>query len=248
MSSDQSRSQSCSFSILTLNVLADAYSRPNSYPHCSTDKDAVCPLTVLLWQHRSQNLIEIIKLRNATILCLQEVDHYNDFWSIQLSKLGYDCIYVQRGEQTQSSLDAIQNDYNLYTTRQRMLAQRRHFNANKAAATAQQQSATASNNDQWHNNKSQSKRLEALKDDGCCIAFKRSEFELAAVPWSVDMNNVAKGQHVNNRTHLSQQRYMKQNVGLIVALRRKINTNCQNESSSNVNNQSLSSYELLVWS
>lgn len=214
-----SMSSSIPFSVATFNVLADAYARPNSYPHCkqpqhqnnASDQSATTDATTeqvdfLSWSHRSKRLIQIIKKRNPTILCLQECDHFHEFWSSELTRLGYDCVYVQRGEQTPHILRAMQGDPQLQTSRQRLIAQRKEFKTNQAA-TADDDSAPATN------------RLAPLKDDGCCVAFKRDQCQLAATPWPVDMNNIARGKHVNNRTHLSSHRYLKQNVGLIIALR-----------------------------
>jgi hypothetical protein len=48
------------------------------------------------WETKQQLLLAEITCYEADILCLQDIDHYEDFWFPVLSKLGYDVIYKQR--------------------------------------------------------------------------------------------------------------------------------------------------------
>jgi mRNA deadenylase 3'-5' endonuclease subunit Ccr4/uncharacterized protein with PIN domain len=55
------------FSVLTLNSLADAYTRSSTFPGV--------PRKYLHWQYRSQLLRHVLDTAAADLLCLQEVDH-----------------------------------------------------------------------------------------------------------------------------------------------------------------------------
>lgn len=73
-----------SFRLLSYNVLSDY---KTSFLHFTNMKN---------WDVRSRNLLDEIKTYNIDILCLQDVDHYQDWWRPQLTQLGYDTIYKQR--------------------------------------------------------------------------------------------------------------------------------------------------------
>jgi mRNA deadenylase 3'-5' endonuclease subunit Ccr4 len=51
------------------------------------------------WETKQQLLLHEITCYEADILCLQDIDHYEDFWFPTLSKLGYDVIYKQRTQE-----------------------------------------------------------------------------------------------------------------------------------------------------
>jgi uncharacterized protein with PIN domain len=69
----------------TFNVLADCYA-------VGMDRD----YKSLLWPIRRNRLKDIFKAIDSDIYCLQEVDHYFDFWEPFLGALGYDICYLQR--------------------------------------------------------------------------------------------------------------------------------------------------------
>jgi hypothetical protein len=48
------------------------------------------------WEVRSQLLLREIKSYEADIICLQDVDHFPDFWRPQLMLMGYDSVYQMR--------------------------------------------------------------------------------------------------------------------------------------------------------
>ena len=75
-------------SILSYNVLAQAYAKPDIFNYCR-------PIA-LKWRYRRENLLHEIAFRNADILCLQEIDHYDDWWRPQLSAAGYDSNLTRR--------------------------------------------------------------------------------------------------------------------------------------------------------
>src|SRR5690349_13019221 len=60
-----------SFSVATLNVLAQAYARSRSFPY-------VAQPGYLWWEHRCPLLINALKAMDADIVCLQEVDRAHD--------------------------------------------------------------------------------------------------------------------------------------------------------------------------
>eukprot|EP01105_Mastigella_eilhardi_P006869 TRINITY_DN18379_c0_g1_i1.p1 TRINITY_DN18379_c0_g1~~TRINITY_DN18379_c0_g1_i1.p1 ORF type:complete len:447 (-),score=135.23 TRINITY_DN18379_c0_g1_i1:142-1428(-) len=73
------------FSILTYNVLAEAYA---SYQmHCARGH--------LLWQYRKPRILYEMQNYASDILCVQELDHYRDIIS-RLRKFGYKGVFLQR--------------------------------------------------------------------------------------------------------------------------------------------------------
>ena len=48
-----------------------------------------CPASVLGWEKRKDALLQQIKTVSADIICLEEVDHFHDFFQPQLEALGY---------------------------------------------------------------------------------------------------------------------------------------------------------------
>lgn len=76
------------FSVLNYNVLAQRDASIRKIPHC--------PEHSLKWVFRRARLMEEIIAYDADILCLQEVEYFQDFWHPALSKAGYDCIYHER--------------------------------------------------------------------------------------------------------------------------------------------------------
>jgi len=74
--------------VLSYNVLAQRRTKPDVY--------AYCRLTDLKWVYRRENLLREIFSFPADVLCLQEVDHYRDWWQPQLSDAGFDSVWKQR--------------------------------------------------------------------------------------------------------------------------------------------------------
>jgi hypothetical protein len=73
-----------SFRILSYNVLSDF---KTSFLHHTTTRN---------WDNRKLALLNEIRTYNIDIICLQDVDHYQDWWRPQLTLLGYDTVYKQR--------------------------------------------------------------------------------------------------------------------------------------------------------
>ena len=59
------------------------------------------------WHHRKTKLMQEIKTYDADILCLQDVDHYSDWWQPQLMYLGYDSIFKQRTDLVDEHLEGV---------------------------------------------------------------------------------------------------------------------------------------------
>jgi mRNA deadenylase 3'-5' endonuclease subunit Ccr4 len=75
-----------SLSCSTWNVLADAYCNPKSF---------ACDRAALMWNARSQKLLNVLHQCDSDIICLQEVDHY-DFFQLVFNRRGYASCFVPR--------------------------------------------------------------------------------------------------------------------------------------------------------
>jgi nocturnin len=74
------------FSVMQFNCLADALS--DAFPHVSKD--------ILSWSHRMKLFEKLFASPTHDFLCLEEVDHFDDFFKPFLSKLGYSGRFYQR--------------------------------------------------------------------------------------------------------------------------------------------------------
>jgi mRNA deadenylase 3'-5' endonuclease subunit Ccr4 len=72
------------FSVLQFNTLSDTFS--DAFPRC--------PKQYLKWEYRFPKLVERIKAKQPTFICLQEVDHPEEF---QKSLIGYKSLYLPKG-------------------------------------------------------------------------------------------------------------------------------------------------------
>ncbi|XP_010243421.1 PREDICTED: carbon catabolite repressor protein 4 homolog 2-like [Nelumbo nucifera] len=90
LDSDGRISSAGTFTVLSYNILSDAYATSESYSYC--------PTWALSWQYRRQNLLREIVGYRADILCLQEVqsDHYEEFFAPELDKHGYQALYKKK--------------------------------------------------------------------------------------------------------------------------------------------------------
>ncbi|CAN6930724.1 unnamed protein product [Brassica oleracea] len=79
-----------SFTVLSYNILADAYASSEIYSYC--------PTWALSWTYRRQNLLREIVKYHADIVCLQEVqnDHFDEFFAPELDKHGYQAIFKRK--------------------------------------------------------------------------------------------------------------------------------------------------------
>jgi mRNA deadenylase 3'-5' endonuclease subunit Ccr4/uncharacterized protein with PIN domain len=83
-------------SVCSWNVLADAYS------HGLTN----VPHSVTCWQNRSAHIQECIQRYTTDIICLQEADHYYDFYEPLFQDLGFHSVYLQRPQRQDGCLIA----------------------------------------------------------------------------------------------------------------------------------------------
>lgn len=77
------------FSVITWNCLADTYSRG---PIAQKESD----VDVVSWSFRSKLIHEVVSHHDADIVCLQEVDHYEDHFKPFFFARSYHVEYVQR--------------------------------------------------------------------------------------------------------------------------------------------------------
>ncbi|KAK7244689.1 hypothetical protein RIF29_39514 [Crotalaria pallida] len=84
------------FTVLSYNILSDAYASNDLYNYC--------PSWALSWPYRRQNLLREIVGYRADIICLQEVqsDHYEEFFSPELDKHGYYGLYKRKTNEVYS--------------------------------------------------------------------------------------------------------------------------------------------------
>lgn len=68
------------FRVMTFNTLADGLAQHGDFIHC--------PRTILDWEHRLPLLIQEILESQADIICLQEVNHFDQIYTA-LQPLGY---------------------------------------------------------------------------------------------------------------------------------------------------------------
>ncbi len=74
--------------VMSYNVLADHLATPQFHPFQSSQ--------VMDFTFRATRIIEEIKQSDASIICLQEVDHIDDFYDNQLKDLGFNVVYGHR--------------------------------------------------------------------------------------------------------------------------------------------------------
>ncbi|KAL8459807.1 hypothetical protein ACS0TY_031649 [Phlomoides rotata] len=78
------------FTVLSYNILSDAYATNELYSYC--------PTWALSWPYRRQNLLREIAAYRADIVCLQEVqsDHFEEFFAPELDKHGYQAMFKRK--------------------------------------------------------------------------------------------------------------------------------------------------------
>jgi len=59
------------------------------------------------WSERCRTLIREIASYNADILCLQDVDHFADWWRPQLMLIGYDSVYKKRTQKREAHYEGV---------------------------------------------------------------------------------------------------------------------------------------------
>ncbi|KAM5573784.1 hypothetical protein ABKV19_013370 [Rosa sericea] len=79
------------FSLVSYNILAQAYVKSSLFPHS--------PSSCLKWKARSQAILSVLKNLGVDFLCLQEVDEYESFYKGNMESSGYSSTYIQRSGQ-----------------------------------------------------------------------------------------------------------------------------------------------------
>lgn len=74
--------------LLSYSVLADCDAQPQRFPYCAP--------STLDWEARKKQLAAEILLRQPDIVCLQNMDHFEDFFKPEMHKEGYASIFKQR--------------------------------------------------------------------------------------------------------------------------------------------------------
>lgn len=88
------------------NVLADSYACSQSFKSTS---ETLIP-KFIEWDNRKLKIATTLTDCGADILCLQEVDHYADFFEPLLEKLGFKSLYLQRNRRKDGCLIAFNNE------------------------------------------------------------------------------------------------------------------------------------------
>ncbi|KAI8388307.1 Endonuclease/exonuclease/phosphatase [Radiomyces spectabilis] len=74
------------FTVMTYNILAQALIKRELFPHSGD---------LLKWKTRRKMVMDEITMYKPDILCLQEVDMYEEFYESQFSKLGYKTLFYK---------------------------------------------------------------------------------------------------------------------------------------------------------
>ncbi|XP_057312107.1 nocturnin-like [Hydractinia symbiolongicarpus] len=77
------------FRVFQWNVLADGLSISSV-----TENFCATPPQCLKWQYRKRLLLNEILSANADVVCLEEVDHFDDFFAPELKTAGYEGFFV----------------------------------------------------------------------------------------------------------------------------------------------------------
>lgn len=98
---DRRSASSGTFTVLSYNILADQYATSDLYGYC--------PSWALAWPYRRQNLLKEIVGYHADIVCLQEVqnNHFEEFFSPELDKHGYQAFYKRKTKEASSRSENI---------------------------------------------------------------------------------------------------------------------------------------------
>lgn len=90
------RKEGVQFGIMQWNVLADALSHSSPVENFYR-----APSEALKWSYRKELIIKEILRSEADIICLEEVDHFEDFISPELSKHGFEGVFLPKNKSSQ---------------------------------------------------------------------------------------------------------------------------------------------------
>ncbi|XP_076922834.1 carbon catabolite repressor protein 4 homolog 4-like [Bidens hawaiensis] len=76
------------FRLVSYNILAQAYVKSSVFPHS--------PSPCLKWKACSPVILDVLRSLDADILCLQELDEYDNFYKEKIEQNDYSSIYIKR--------------------------------------------------------------------------------------------------------------------------------------------------------
>ena len=76
------------FRVCSFNVLAQCYVNAVRFPYTTN--------FALKWRHRRVQLMKEVLSYNADVLCLQELDNYQEWWQGRMGLAGYDGVYFKK--------------------------------------------------------------------------------------------------------------------------------------------------------
>ncbi|XP_076909173.1 carbon catabolite repressor protein 4 homolog 4-like [Bidens hawaiensis] len=82
------KSDGFTFRLVSYNILAQAYVKSSVFPHS--------PSPCLKWKARSPVILDVLRNLDADILCLQELDEYDNFYKEKIEQNDYSSIYIKR--------------------------------------------------------------------------------------------------------------------------------------------------------
>lgn len=88
-----------SFRVLTFNMLADSKQGEEQWE--------VTPPEALEWNSRRWRLLEEMLIHDADIICMQEFDHFDDFFMPELARLGYSGVIRRHSAPAEDSVAVI---------------------------------------------------------------------------------------------------------------------------------------------
>eukprot|EP00299_Pterocystis_sp_00344_P011586 c5430_g1_i2.p1 GENE.c5430_g1_i2~~c5430_g1_i2.p1 ORF type:complete len:318 (-),score=89.35 c5430_g1_i2:62-1015(-) len=82
------------FKVMQFNVLADALSGADEHHGGFIHT----PFECLDWEYRKSQLLEEVKRFDPDVVCMEEVDHYDDWFQPQLASLGYSSHFLPKAK------------------------------------------------------------------------------------------------------------------------------------------------------
>eukprot|EP00245_Coleochaete_scutata_P004697 TRINITY_DN1753_c1_g1_i1.p1 TRINITY_DN1753_c1_g1~~TRINITY_DN1753_c1_g1_i1.p1 ORF type:complete len:392 (-),score=44.80 TRINITY_DN1753_c1_g1_i1:60-1235(-) len=77
-----------SLRVISYNILAQVYTKSIMFPYS--------PKPCLRWKARGRNILEELRSFEADVLCLQELDEFEEYYRAAMERSGYDSLYRQR--------------------------------------------------------------------------------------------------------------------------------------------------------
>jgi mRNA deadenylase 3'-5' endonuclease subunit Ccr4 len=91
-----------SFTMMTYNVLAQSLIKRTWYPYCEKQ--------TLTMKYRQECIMKELTYYLSDIICMQEVDYYEEWYQPQLQKLGYTTVYTKSEAKQHGCMIAFKKD------------------------------------------------------------------------------------------------------------------------------------------